>query len=217
VKRDYRIWIGAALLVLVAMGLSLALLAPRAESEFKPVSSKSESSAIKVGPIPKTLAPLKQEPGVEPTSNGVAGENSHARRLAPATNKVAGIAAGSQATAQQAPPKPGKEPPRDPAARFALGLVGIDPLAEDYWISAINDSTLSAGERQDLIEDLNEDGLFDPKGRVPEDLPLIINRILLIEQLAPFAIDQVNADAFQEAYKDLVNLADSLMADVPGR
>jgi len=28
----------------------------------------------------------------------------------------------------------------------------------------------------------------------------------LIEELWPYAMDQVNADAFREAYKDLVNL-----------
>jgi hypothetical protein len=35
---------------------------------------------------------------------------------------------------------------------------------------------------------------------------LIVSRIQLIEELAPYAMDQVNADAFREAYKDLVNL-----------
>jgi hypothetical protein len=30
--------------------------------------------------------------------------------------------------------------------------------------------------------------------------------ITLVEQLAPGAMDKVNADAFQEAYKDLVNM-----------
>jgi hypothetical protein len=38
-------------------------------------------------------------------------------------------------------------------------------------------------------------------------LPVILSRILLIEAVGPDAMDQVNADAFQEAYKDLVNLA----------
>ena len=54
---------------------------------------------------------------------------------------------------------------------------------------------------------LNEDGLSDPKHPGPEDLPLIMNRLVLIEKVAPTAPDQVNAEAFQEAYKDLVNLA----------
>jgi hypothetical protein len=33
-----------------------------------------------------------------------------------------------------------------------------------------------------------------------------VNRIQLIEELAPDAMDDVNAAAFQEAYKDLVNM-----------
>ncbi len=100
-----------------------------------------------------------------------------------------------------------KEPVQDPAARAALSFVGADPEAEQYWMAAINDPGLPANERKDLIEDLNEDGLSDPKHPDPQDLPLIWSRIRLIEQLAPDAMDQVNADAFQEAYKDLVSLA----------
>ena len=100
-----------------------------------------------------------------------------------------------------------KEPIQDPAARSALSLVGSDPEAEQYWMAAINDSTLPANERKDLIEDLNEYGLSDPKHPGSQDLPLILNRIQLIEQLGPSAMDAVNADAFAEAYKDLVKLA----------
>src|SRR5436305_8511931 len=58
---------------------------------------------------------------------------------------------------------PGKEPLKDPFARIALTFVGTDPDAEDYWFAAINDPDVPANERQDLIEDLNEEGLPDPK------------------------------------------------------
>ncbi|HWY74461.1 MAG TPA: hypothetical protein VN281_02530 [Verrucomicrobiae bacterium] len=102
---------------------------------------------------------------------------------------------------------------QDPVARLALRFVGINPGAEDYWISAINDPTLPPEERRDLIEDLNEDGISDPHHPAAEDMPLIASRIVLIEQLAPYAADQVNADAFKEAYKDLVNLLNGLPAD----
>jgi len=57
-----------------------------------------------------------------------------------------------------------------------------------------------------LIEDLNEDGLSDPKNPSVEELPLIVSRLQLIAELAPDAMDKVNAEAFQEAYKDLANL-----------
>jgi len=104
--------------------------------------------------------------------------------------------------------KTGKAKPeiQDPTARLALSFVGADPEAESYWVSAINDPNLPAEERKDLIEDLNEDGLSDPKHPGPQDVPLIVSRLRLIEELAPLAMDPVNAAAFGEAYKDLNNL-----------
>src|ERR1051325_1611946 len=110
-----------------------------------------------------------------------------------------------------APTSPAKDPLQDPLARDALALVGADPDAELYWFAAINDLSLPANERQDLIEDLNEEGLPDPKNPTIDDLPLILNRLALIEAVGPDAADQVNADAFAEAYKDLLNLAQVAM------
>ena len=51
------------------------------------------------------------------------------------------------------------------------------------------------------------DGLTDPKHPAEDDLPLIISRLMIIEEVGPDTMDAVNAEAFQEAYKDLVNLA----------
>ncbi len=104
-----------------------------------------------------------------------------------------------------------KEPIQDPDARVALSLVGVDPDAEDYWISAINDPALPPEERKDLIEDLNETGLANPHQPGADDLPIIASRLQLIEELASnpnfiAGLDQVNKDAFAEAHKDLVNL-----------
>lgn len=93
-----------------------------------------------------------------------------------------------------------------PLARAALALVGMDEDAEDLWFIAINDPALSPEDRQDLIEDLNEDGFPDPKHITPDDLPLILSRLALIEAIAPDAMDEVNAAAFAEAYKDLVTM-----------
>ena len=87
-------------------------------------------------------------------------------------------------------------------------MVGLDLDAELYWVASINDPTLPAAERQDLIEDLNEVGLSDPKHPTPDDLPLILSRLELIEELWPWAMDGVNDEAFDEAYKDLENLAE---------
>ena len=97
-------------------------------------------------------------------------------------------------------------------ARMALSYVGADADAETYWYGAINNPNLSAQARQNLIGDLNEDGLSDPQNPTADDLPLILNRIQLIESVAWDAMDEVNAAAFQEAYKDLVNLAIQIMA-----
>jgi hypothetical protein len=123
-----------------------------------------------------------------------------------APTKAAAKAPATAAAASQGG-RPGKEPLQDPLAREALAFVGADPFAEEYWFAAINDPSLPAQERQDLIEDLNEDGLSDPKHPGLQDLPLIMNRLVLIEKVAPTAPDQVNADALEEAYKDLQQLA----------
>jgi hypothetical protein len=106
---------------------------------------------------------------------------------------------------------PGTQPvvPID-QARAALDLVGADPVAESVWVEAINDPNLSDHDRQDLIEDLNENGFADPHNLTADDLPLVLNRLDLIDQLAPDAMDQVNSDAFDEAYKDLNNMLDKL-------
>jgi hypothetical protein len=131
-----------------------------------------------------------------------------------ATNTdVQPVAKKKKSANQNGQPKKAKPPIQDPDARDALSLVGADPVAEEYWVSAINNPNLPAEERKDLIEDLNEDGLSDPHHPGPQDMPLILSRIQLIEELAPDSMDQVNADAFAEAYKDLVNLASGQPAD----
>jgi len=106
------------------------------------------------------------------------------------------------------PARPGaaKPPARNPEARDALSRVGFDPAAEAVWFRAINDPDLPPEERKDLIEDLNEDGFPDPRNLTEADLPLILSRIALIEELLPGAMDEVNDAAFREAYRDLVNM-----------
>lgn len=105
-----------------------------------------------------------------------------------------------------APAKKPKEPLRDPDARAAMSLVGVDPEAEAYWLGAIFDSNLPDGEREDLMEDLNEEGLSDPKHPGPQDYPLILNRLAILEDIVPHA-DEFMLSHLAEAYKDLANLA----------
>jgi len=157
----------------------LQLIAPPLAQAAEPASAV---------PIP---APESQ-PQVEPTRADIP--------------PAAKVRKSSGSAAQPSQPKRQKDPIQDPDARAALSFVGADPEAEQYWMAAINDPSLPADERKDLIEDLNEDGLSDPKHPGPQDVPLILNRLQLIENLAPNALDQVNAAAFAEAYKDLVNL-----------
>jgi hypothetical protein len=126
----------------------------------------------------------------------------------------------------QAPPAPSPTPalplPQRPAGdvanlsatakeelgRWTLNHVGADNEATEIWLELINDRELSAKVRQDLIEDLNENGFSGGNGRTAtvDDLPLIASRIQLIEEHAATALDETNAAAFAEAYKDLVNL-----------
>jgi hypothetical protein len=102
------------------------------------------------------------------------------------------------------PVKP-KPPLQDPDARAAMSLVGVDPTAEKYWMEAIFDPRLPDQEREDLMEDLNEEGLSDPKHPSPEDMPLIVNRLRIIEEVAPYADPFMQRHLF-EAYKDLSKL-----------
>jgi hypothetical protein len=93
----------------------------------------------------------------------------------------------------------------DPIARMALAYVGNDWDAEEYWAEAIFDPSLPDKEREDLMEDLNEEGFLDPHHPSPDELPLILARLQLIEEIAPTA-DEFMRPHLAEAYKDLVNM-----------
>lgn len=100
---------------------------------------------------------------------------------------------------------------KEPLARVALNFVGADAQANEFYQKAINDLALPNEHRKNLIEDLNRDGFPSTKNLTERDLPLIMNRISIIEQLAPSATDPVNAAAFQEAYKDLLKMRDRVL------
>lgn len=111
-------------------------------------------------------------------------------------------AQGASATKRSKP----KRELEDPMARLAMSFVGADADAEEYWLEAIFDARLPDKEREDLIEDLNEEGLSDRKRPGLEDFPLIMNRIVILEDIAPYA-DEFMLPHIAEAYKDLWNLA----------
>jgi hypothetical protein len=113
----------------------------------------------------------------------------------------------AQAAAPPIPPAGGREARQDPLARVALSLVGVDPYAEAYWLEAIHDPSLSDQEREDLMEDLNEEGLSNPRQPAPEDFPLIRIRLTLLEELIPSVSDNpFMLEHLGEAYNDLRRL-----------
>jgi len=95
---------------------------------------------------------------------------------------------------------------KEPFARLALNFVGADAQANEFYQRAINDMTLTPSHRKNLIEDLNQDGFPDTRNLTARDLPLIQNRLALIDQLLPHATDRDNIAAFNEARKDLANM-----------
>jgi hypothetical protein len=99
---------------------------------------------------------------------------------------------------------------KEPFARVALNYVGADATANAFYVKAINDFGLSNDQRKNLIEDLNQDGFANRKNLSENDLPLINNRMALIEQLVPATTDQVNLKAMKEAYKDLVKMRERI-------
>jgi hypothetical protein len=198
--------------VLIAAGGVLALTIRARPSKPPP------HQTARVDPFPKTNSTPRSDP--VPAVAQPARRVRAARAVVPmepvkdrtlvetrdATVAVAKEAPATNAPVPKDPAKPKKEPKEKPLEREALAFVGADPLAEAIWLGAINSPDVSAHDRSDLIEDLNEDGFADPKNLTRDDLPLIVNRLELIEREAPYAMDDVNAAAFAEAYKDLVNM-----------
>lgn len=197
------------IVILIAGGL-IYFAARRVSSHFRPVAEASATARTQADSKPQTvitsLPPLtnlvlrKERPAAQQTLAQLPpeGESNRVQRASPTPLQ-----------------KSGKPPRQDPFARVALAMVGSDPTAEAYWAIAINDPSLSESEREDLIEDLNEEGFEDPKNPTIEELPIIINRLQIIEDYAPFAMDEVNARSFAEAYKDLFNMYTRLTAQAP--
>lgn len=94
----------------------------------------------------------------------------------------------------------------EPLARAAMRYVGLDPAAEAIWALAINDLRLAPDTREDLIQDIDEETLPDPRHVTEADVPLILARLAILERLAPRATDATNVTSFGEAYKDLLEV-----------
>jgi hypothetical protein len=168
------------------------------------IQNIQEPSPIEEEPAePEPLAP---EPAGPPTSTQAGGQSPGAVQPDMAA-----------APLDQDLPSDDDDPAvKERRGREALALIGHDPAADEVWIEVINDPSVSANARSNLIEDLNEDGL-QYRNLTQADLPVIQYRIELIEDLRPYAMDKVNADAFDEAHKDLVNMANRLTGNGPAR
>ena len=211
--------------VLVVAGVAIAFVVlrnPGNRSSMSTTISPQDTSREKqdVAERSPTVRPEALPPPTNPTPSPMTALPPLLDRSASAqipASKTAKVQDSSKTAKQGASTKPrvvaAKNGPDRPIARQALDLVGADPVAEAIWAQAINDPTVSAHDRQDLIEDLNENGFDDPKNPTADDLPLIENRLAIIEELAPLAMDDVNAAAFAEAYKDLVNMYAKAVAD----
>jgi len=97
---------------------------------------------------------------------------------------------------------------QDPLAREALALTGSDPYAEEYWFAALNNPALPQNERQDLVDDLNEEGLADPKHPTVDDIPLLLARLELLEEAAFWLGDQYEWDEPIRDLEQLIRVAD---------
>ena len=174
------------------------------------ISQSNLSTLQKVSP---PMAAMSAPSEIVPAQASIPASDNPVRGQAVKTKAPAKVA--TQASASSPNPTPTKKPKviLDPEARFALSFVGSDPKAEQYWLEAINDPDLPANERKNLIEDLNEDGLSDPDHPGLQDLPLIMNRLSILQQLAYDPMDKVNYDAIQEAAQDLQKMYDDLTAN----
>jgi len=199
----------SATLTMATVGVAVVKLAPRHPPQ--PVLSATDAAPPPGGPA--GLNPREVATSLSPPAEtGTAAEETPPAAPTPTGTNQSGPEVAAKPTADSATPPPSAPPGRDravadPWARVALASVGEDFEATDYWLGAINDPSVPAEERKDLIEDLNEDGFSDPKHPTAAELPLILNRLALLEAVASQAMDQVNADAMAEAYKDLVAMA----------
>jgi hypothetical protein len=129
-----------------------------------------------------------------------------APQFAPTSRTNARTARPRQSQLQTNQPSgPGNEL-QDPDPRDVLAMVGMDDEADQFWLNAIFDTSLSDNERADLMEDLNEAGFDDPANVTADDLPLILSRLELIGAVLPNA-DDFMTEHLMEAQKDLANMA----------
>jgi hypothetical protein len=193
---------------LVVLFLCIAILVLVKQQETKLQAPKARREA-RLAQAPDVTTPM-EKPVVTPTPLAPSPAESDTGPLAGKPQTLVKEIAAQVNEKTEKLVQAGKAPPKDekvvqdPLAREALIFVGLDEDAELYWFAAIQDPTLPTSERQDLIDDLNEEGLPDPKHPTMDDLPLILSRLEIIREIAPSVPEGLD---WKESYDDLVNLA----------
>jgi len=168
-------------LLIVIFGVGLFVLTRRTAEQTLPASPPQPSPTVTASEVPLPSITFAQDTPTRPAT----------RRAQPQPQN-------------NQPANPGNEL-QDPDARDALALVGVDAAADVYWLDAIFDTSLPDNEREDLMEDLNEVGFDDPKNLTADDLPMIMNRLALIDAILPDS-DPFMSPHLLEAQKDLSNM-----------
>jgi hypothetical protein len=188
-KQNTRILLPAVVLLITALIALRILVRPQHADPLAPASPAHpavvEDRVVSLPPRVKEAKPVAPELPNMPAEKSV----TLKKQEPPIAKKSAGS---------------GKKVIQDPVARDALALVGADPAAEQYWFAALNNPALSQSERQDLVDDLNEEGLPDPKHPTEDDLPVLMARIEMLEE-ARFWFGGDVYD-WEEPYRDLTNL-----------
>jgi hypothetical protein len=173
--------------------------------KYPPKPGVRKPSFVQAG-IPDASKPTEQPQQTAPAPASATAPASPAQ--AASDNADEGGKAEKPATAQKDSKPKDEKVFQDPLSRAALSLVGVDSDAEEYWLGAVFDPGLPKSERQDLIDDLNEEGLSDPKHPTEEDLPMLYARLEMLESLIPW-IDGVLE--WDEPREDLLNLIANAM------
>ena len=187
--------IAAGVILLFCMGILMLFKyrerrPPAQEAGFQP-----KTALISTPDVPAAI----EKPAVAPESNTSTLDLKKAAVVQKEIRKVKTEIAASDTP----PPTVEHKIVKDPGAREALTFVGLDEDAETYWLDAIYDTSLPKSERQDLIDDLNEEGLSDPKHPSRDDLPLLLSRLEMLEELSSSLPKELD---WKESYDDLVNL-----------
>jgi hypothetical protein len=190
--------------LIAATAASLLCVAVALFLKHPPKSSEANPSVAQAGDLRRPIgspveAPISPNASVDKT----AGRDS-APEIQPMPQNSGDTVAGQKPVQPKKDPKPKTDKVvQDPISRVALSLVGFDANAELYWFEAIRDPNLPTSERQDLIDDLNEEGLPDPKHPTEEDLPLLFSRLEILEDLIPWIDGHFE---WEEPREDLLNL-----------